>query len=304
VNRALHTLAALLVALLVALVLFSSFFRNPSGLMESVRAFSIYFDRGLAPGGHGEPWSYYLRVLAWASTGGLVWTEGLVLALALAGAVYAIAVRRVHFWAFYLFLYTAITAVAFSALRYKTPWNLLPFYTGLVLLAGVGARALFTRIKSRTGRAALALVLAIAALQLVGQAYRADFRYGADPRNPYAYVHTSPDFARLAARVHDLAAVHPDGRNLLVEVVAGPYEQWPFPWYARDLSRVGYWPSASAPGRPDGAPIVLASQDNTAALDAALGDGYVVEFYGLRPNVLLTLYVERPLWQRFLESRR
>jgi len=27
----------------------------------------------------------------------------------------------------------------------------------------------------------------------------------------------------------------------------------------------------------------------------------VSEFYGLRPNVLLSLYVERDLWNRFLE---
>ena len=35
-------------------------------------------------------------------------------------------------------------------------------------------------------------------------------------------------------------------------------------------------------------------------LDAALGDRYVSEFFGLRPDVLLTLYVERGLWDRFL----
>ena len=32
----------------------------------------------------------------------------------------------------------------------------------------------------------------------------------------------------------------------------------------------------------------------------ALGDRYVSEFFGLRPEVLLTLYIERGLWERFL----
>ena len=41
----------------------------------------------------------------------------------------------------------------------------------------------------------------------------------------------------------------------------------------------------------------------TPALDAALGDRYVSEFYGLRPEVVLTLYVERGLWDRFLAQR-
>jgi hypothetical protein len=39
-------------------------------------------------------------------------------------------------------------------------------------------------------------------------------------------------------------------------------------------------------------------------VEAAVGDRYLSEFYGLRPGVLLTLFVERGLWDRFLESRR
>jgi hypothetical protein len=36
------------------------------------------------------------------------------------------------------------------------------------------------------------------------------------------------------------------------------------------------------------------------AVGAALGERYVSEFYGLRPEVLLTLHIERGLWDRFL----
>ena len=49
-----------------------------------------------------------------------------------------------------------------------------------------------------------------------------------------------------------------------------------------------------------GAPIIVAGTEHTAALDAALGERYVSEFYGLRPDELMTLYVERALWERFL----
>jgi hypothetical protein len=51
-------------------------------------------------------------------------------------------------------------------------------------------------------------------------------------------------------------------------------------------------------------PVIVASQENVPALDSSLGDRYVSEFYGLRPEVLLTVYIERTLWERFLESRR
>jgi hypothetical protein len=49
---------------------------------------------------------------------------------------------------------------------------------------------------------------------------------------------------------------------------------------------------------------VIASADNASALDPTLADRYVREFYGLRPDVLLSLYVERNLWERYLASRR
>jgi hypothetical protein len=299
-----HALAASSVAFSVALVLYSSFFRNPAGLLESFRAFSIYLNRGIEAGPHAEPWSYYLQALAWSSSGGLVWSEALVLVLAIAGIVYAVAVRRRSFWPLYICLYSVVTAIALSAVRYKTPWNLLPFYVGVVLLAGSGVGALLARVRKGLLCPVLMVVLAAAAWQLAAQDYRANSRYPADPRNPWAYAHTSPDFLRLATRVHELAACHPDKRSMLIKVVAGPYEQWPFPWYARNLARVGYWSHAADAAPLDSAPVLIASQENAASVDAALGDRYVSEFYGLRPGVLLTLYVERSLWERFLESRR
>jgi len=84
-----------------------------------------------------------------------------------------------------------------------------------------------------------------------------------------------------------------------VSVIAPPYEQWPLPWYLRTMPHVGYWIA------PDDAlalqaPVVVASMDHTAGLDSALGDRYVSEFFGLRPDVLLALYIERGLWERFL----
>jgi len=65
------------------------------------------------------------------------------------------------------------------------------------------------------------------------------------------------------------------------------------------MPNVGYW-TALDDALALNAPVIVASMDQTAALDGTLGDRYVSEFYGLRPEVLLTLYVERELWERFL----
>jgi uncharacterized protein (TIGR03663 family) len=299
-----HGLAAAAAALLPVVLLYSAFFSYPAGILDAFTAIPVYLSRGMDPGAHGQPFLYYVRMLAWSSSGGLVWTEALILGLAGIGAVSALVTRTRGFWPVYIGLYSLGTLAVFSAVRYKTPWNVLPFYAGLVLLAGLGAAALFARLRYRWARAVLAAVLVAGGWQLASQSIRASFRYGADPRNPYAYAHTSPDFLRLAARVHDLAAHHPDGPDLLVKVLAGPHEQWPFPWYARGLTRVGYWTTAAGAAPLDDAAVIVASQEHAAAVEAALGERYLAEYYGLRPGELLTLYVERGLWDRFLDSRR
>jgi predicted membrane-bound mannosyltransferase len=91
---------------------------------------------------------------------------------------------------------------------------------------------------------------------------------------------------------------------MLVKVIAGTYEQWPLPWYLRHMTRVGYWNRAAEASPSDGTPVIVASRENTSALDAALADRYVSEFYGLRPDVILTVYIERALWERFIASRQ
>jgi predicted membrane-bound mannosyltransferase len=148
-------------------------------------------------------------------------------------------------------------------------------------------------------RAALAAALVIASGHLGWQAWRASVTYASDPRNPYVYAHTVPDAVRMAARIRELAGLHPDGARMQVTVIASPHEQWPLPWYLRTMPHVGYW---TAPGDALAlqAPVIVASPDHAEALDGALGDRYVSEFFGLRPEVILALYIERGLWERFL----
>ena len=299
-----HAVAAAVAAVTPPLFLFTSLFRYPAGLIDSVGAFDIYVSRGVDPGPHVQPWFTYLKMFAWSSSDGLRWTEALVLVLAGIGGIHAIAARRTSFWPFYLCAYTILTTVVFSAVPYKTPWNALPFYIGFVFLAGIGVAAMLTRARRPIVRISMGIVLVAALSQLASQSVRANFTYPADPRNPYVYAHTTPDYLKLVSRVHELAAVHPAGHDMLVKVVAGPHEQWPFPWYARHLTQVGYWSSPLDAGRLSGVPVIVASQDRAPAVEAAVGDRYVSEFYGLRPDVLLTVYIERGLWDRFLQTRQ
>jgi uncharacterized protein (TIGR03663 family) len=299
-------LVSLAAAGAVAALFYSSFFAAPGAIFEPLRGAGTYLDRAIDPPAHVHPWNYYVRLLAYTSSGGTKWSEALVLVLALVGAVTAW--RRPdrsrpegRFWNRYLTGQVAIAGVIFSAIPYKTPWNLLPVYVGAFVLAGIGFATLVDAAGSRAARGVLAAALALASLQLGWQAWRAAVTYAADPRNPYVYVQTVPDAVRMATRIRNLAALHPDGARMQVSVIAPPQEQWPLPWYLRTMPNVGYW---TAPGDALAlqAPVIVASLEDTRVLDEALGNRYVSEFFGLRPDVLLALYIDRGLWDRFLAT--
>jgi uncharacterized protein (TIGR03663 family) len=298
------TLVGMAAAAGVAALFYSSFLTAPGAMIEPFRGASIYLDRGIDPVGHAQPWYYYLRLLTYTASGGLRWSEGLVLALAALGAVTAW--RRSdgsppgsRFWPRYIAGYVVIAGAIFSAIPYKTPWNLLPFYVGSFALAGVGFAALVNGSRSRVVRAALAAALAVGSIHLGWQAWRSSITYAADPRNPYVYAQTVPDAVRMAARIRNLSAIHPDGARMQVSVIAPASEQWPLPWYLRAMPNVGYW-TAHGDVLALQAPVIVSSLDHAPALEKALGDRYVSEYFGLRPELLLAVQIERGLWERFL----
>jgi hypothetical protein len=49
--------------------------------------------------------------------------------------------------------------------------------------------------------------------------------------------------------------------------------------------------------------VIVSSLKHTPRLEQALGDRYVSEYFGLRPELLLAVHIERGLWDRFLAER-
>jgi len=306
-RTALHATLFLAAGAVTAALFFTSFFHNPQGLADSVRAIGASFNRAGHPGFHAHPWYYYFQSLAYSKSGsGSVWSEAFLLFLAAAGGIAAFGHDAgkdgsPRFNRFIL-SFTVVTAAVYSLVPYKTPWNILPFYLGLVLLAGNGVGLLL-----RISRFRLVKILILAALvpgfvNLAAQAYRANFTAPSDPANPYVYAQTSPDFLKLIASVEKIAAAGPEKKDLLIKVIAPSDETWPLPWYLRRYDRVGYWTSAETAGDPGDAALVIASAANVEKVAMALGDRYQQSFYGLRPEVVLALFVRRDLWDEFLKS--
>jgi uncharacterized protein (TIGR03663 family) len=311
VERGQHVLLALLAAVAVSAALFSSFLTHPQGIVDAVRAYGFYLDRAGAASGHTRPWSDYLRLLIFPSNTRPFWTEGLIVFLAVVGGaaawvrkgVPAADSRALRF----LGVYTLLMLVVYSAIPYKTPWCVLGFLHGLILLAGAGAVFLVRSVTGAAGRALAASVLVAAAVHLGWQAFRGSFRLASDPRNPYVYAHTGTDVFEIVARLKDLARAHPDGSSMHVQVVSSQ-NLWPLPFYLRGMPRVGWW--TSAPDSAPNAPVILLTPDMEPAVVRRLYDVpppgerelYVSIFerpVELRPQVEVRGYATSRLWEDY-----
>lgn len=301
-------LAAAALAAVVSVTFFTSFFTHARGPLDSVLTYATYLKRAEGTGStgiHDHPWHYYLSLLAWHwKMAGPKWTEAPVLVLALFGAVAAVWPKKspeedkrpIRF----LLFFTLAMTVGFSLIPYKSPWNMLVFYQGMILLAGCGAAALVRAARWKPFQAALAALFLAGAAFMANQSWLGNFKYPADVRNPYVYAHTSTAALRLVDRVHQIAAVHPEGNRMIVRIIRPGGDYWPLPWYFRDLERVGY--HVGFPATPDAA-IIISGPELNDLLKEHLKDDYFVESCALRPGVSLQVRIRRDLWDKFMADR-
>jgi len=306
-TKLIHVLAFLAAAVGVSVLFYSSFFTHPRGVADSILTYANYFRKADSSHIHDKPWYYYLSLLAYTRrTPKPVFTEGLILGLGLAGIVAAfVGLRRDRslrtYFLLFLAIYTVFVVVVYSVIPYKTPWNALNFLQPLIVLAGAGAVWLARCLRYRPVQTVAVFALMAASVQLGFQAYRAAYVFDADVRNPYVYAHTSKALLQIAQRVEDIAAISPQGRDMLVRVIASDGDYWPLPWYLRKFTRVGYW--TTIPEEADGS-IILAPAKLKAAIDPHLKRDYQVETKSLRPGVLWVVEIRADLWEAFMETRR
>ncbi len=295
-----HAALALGAAFIIWLVLFSSFFTNFAGLLDSARTYLPWLKRAGGHSPHIHSWSFYLERLAWFHLAkGPVWSEGLILVLAAIGMVVSLVGKKSPLHKF-LALYTIILTALYTAISYKTPWCLLNFYLGMLLLAGVGAAALVEFFRARSLKVAVVAVLLAFTFQLSWQAWRASFTYAADRRNPYVYAQTGPDLLNLILRAEGLARVAPTGYETVVKVIAPESDYWPLPWSLRRFKHLGWY--EKLPDDPF-APIVIVASKLDARLDDRSGKKWIMAgLTELRPGKFLELYVELELWKKYVET--
>ena len=292
--------------IVVAVTLYSSFFTNWHGPLDGLLTYVHWVRRA---GGHSpqtQPWYYFLRILAfWRADDGTWWSEGLTLALAATSLIAMVWRAGRHLpvgtnlnFARWVSCYTLLSIAAYSVIPYKTPWCLLSFHVGLVLLAGMGAVTLIQLAPHFLLKATVVVVLLAACGQLAWQSYQTSFVHFADPENPFVHSPTQAKITELVDMIEELTQVAPEGRDVEIRVIWHDNYYWPLPWYLRGFQRVGYWnhvPDKAA------APIIISSPQVDEQLYAQLErTHYAPYYYGVRHNVLVQLWVRDDLWEAHL----
>ncbi len=271
------------------LLLYSSFGQNPAGLLDAFRTYPLQLSR-TGDGTHAYPVWHYFTTLGVIPQGNLRWGQTVLLLLGSLGLVFgwfrpaAPAHRAIA-------LFTGALFLLHSLIPYKTPWLLLTPMIGLVLLAAIVVSA-FMKHDGRFVWVGSAIV-ALAAFTSFGVSRLALDRYPGAARNPYFYEQTPRAFLRLPDRLEQLA--ESSARPLRVAVVS-PEHAWPLPWYLRDMSAVGYFESAPPLTATGWDVVIRDSQVDDLATPAMASP--VIEYVGLRPNVMLEIAIDRRIWEK------
>jgi len=296
-------------ALVVSIALFTSFFTNPSGPIDSIKTYLPWISRAGGESPHIHPWDYYLKLLFYKqAVKGPIWSEALILALALIGAISAWFGRKNNKGepvsqgaTRFLAIYTLALTVIYCVIPYKTPWCALGFLHGMILLAGVGSAYIATALSSKPGRIIATLLVLAGSLQLGYQAWRTNFVYYVDQRNPYVYAHTIEDVFNLAKLVDNISKTHPKKRDMIVETIAPGNDYWPLPWYLRQFRNIGG--HASFPDKLFGDVLIISPILLKNLKPDALTDYVSTGFFGHRPRVFQTVYVKKEVWDCYLKNK-
>lgn len=310
-----HFVAAVFAGVAVSLLFHSSFLTNLGGIADSFRTYTTYFERAGNNRIHDHTWYYYLKMLIYSRYGsGPVWTEALIVLLAGVGVIAvltkkglpgAVNIDLLRFIAFYTLAMVAL----YSAIRYKTPWCMLGFLHGMILLAGVGAVVLIRLAPNVVPRLIVASLLLEASGHLLWQACLGNYWYQADSCNPYVYAHPTMEVFEIVKRVEEYARACGEGHNMPIEVICPGDDYWPLPWYFRSFPHV-LWAN-KVDDRTGRAPLILASP----AVEADLAERFYAEsipfeqrqmylylfdwphYVWLRPQVELLGFVRKDLWE-------
>ena len=262
-------------------LLYSSFFRNPKGVLDAFRTFAFWTRTAIRD--HENPWYQHF---AWLHE-----ADPVLVYVGFAGILLALALRR-SFVAVMASVWALLLFAAYSVVKYKTPWLGLNMLLPLAITAGylMSELAGVSFLSGRLPMRPVAMVLTLFAAGFSAtKSWDLETKNYDDESHPYLYAHTQRTFIPLVQLIKERASALGTGTETNIAVFAP--ENWPLAWYLRDYTHTGYWGEYKTDVNVD---MYVASVEQEGALALKLGDSFE-KFgpYNMRGVVNLVLYVRK-----------
>lgn len=262
-------------------LLYSSFFRNPAGVLDAFRTFAFWTKTAVRD--HENPWYQHL---SWLKEG-----DPVLIYLGFAGIGLALARRR-SFIAVMAAVWGLALFAAYGVVKYKTPWLGLNMLLPLAITGGylMAELASVSFLSGRLSLRPVAMVLTLAAAGFSAtKSWDLETKNYDDETHPYLYAHTQRSFIPFVRLIEERAAAIGPGKDAGIAVFAP--ENWPLPWYLRDYRNAGYWGEFKSDVNVD---LYVGSAEQDPQISLKLGDGFE-RFgpYNMRGVVNLMLYARK-----------
>ena len=216
-----------------------------------------------------QPWFYYSllfglyeQIAVFLGVGGILWF-----------------LRRPTVFTTFLTYWAVLMFGIYSWAGEKFPWLMIHPLLPFTLLA-----AMFVADVARRPWPLKWIVLAALAFLALLEAHstwEVNFVNGADPVEMMVYVQSAPDTPKVAADIISLSNKVTNGNDLNVSIDAE--DTWPFAWYLRDLTHVGYPAYPALLQKPFSTdPVIIVDQTHQPALYPRIRKNYSGQLYRLR----------------------
>src|SRR6266481_6375305 len=253
---------------------YSGTFFNWDGVKGLYQAFRAWTQTGAAGHGHEKPWDYWLKLMGPSLEAGRSDFFGYELPM-LVGLILCLFCQKFKNLSLrYLAIYGVGSLVAYSYIKYKTPWCVISF--GWPFLFIFGGAILLVRPKHlRFAQWTIGVLLSISLASSIWLNY---FRCSS-PDEPYAYVQTYNDMFKLTKPLLKLAKRDPSNYHLTGHLIRSSI--YPLPWVLGDFDRVGYYEGGNMPGNLDG-DFLMVQQDKIKDVESKLKGTYYTDMMTLR----------------------
>jgi len=285
-----YIFATAISALLVYVAFYSSFGKNWNGVIDGFLSYTHFAEKSSSVA-HTKEFFYYFKLFLPFKHGGIYFGEFALFIATIIGIAFSFINKNSYFRFLSIFCMFYITLL--SLIDYKTPWLLLSLVLPMCAVSGYGLASLFE--KKNFWSKILFFVLLFGTIYWQSKQIFLIKRYANDPRNPYIYVHTVGDYKNFLLRMEKAHQIKGDDLKTSFYMRHSP---WPSPWYLRQIKGTTYHNRPNKKIKDSHIIITDNTMQDNLNFDKSL---YQEEFYGLRENLILTVYIKKNLFEEIIK---